>query len=66
MTAVDTLTVCLHFQFGFQFGESCRKRHEKKICDVSNCDRKCINRHPKSCRYYTFYGVFKYKFFIPQ
>ena len=35
-----------------KFGQNCRHFHSQTICSVANCDKKCLDRHPKPCRSY--------------
>ena len=62
MTANVTSSLCIHHKYGFcKFGDNCKKHHVQNLCDVANCNGKaCSNRHPKRCRYYTFYGSCKF------
>ena len=45
-------TKCVFYDYGFcKYREKCRNQHIKTICEVINCDQKCMNRHPRECRY---------------
>ena len=42
---------CAFNNYGFcKFKLECRKQHAQNVCENQNCDKKCVNRHPKSCR----------------
>ena len=43
-----------------KFGQSCRHFHSNTICSVTNCDKNCQDRHPKSCRYHVRFGRCKF------
>ena len=56
--------ICQYYQTGFcKFRETCRKRHESKICqenhDYKSCG--CSLRHPKICRSYKREGTCRFK-----
>ena len=43
---------CLYNNTGFcKFRTECRKQHLENVCQIENCDRKCLNRHPKPCKH---------------
>ena len=43
---------CLYNGSGFCiFRSECRNQHFQEVCQTQNCDRKCLNRHPKSCKF---------------
>ena len=43
---------CLYNDRGFcKFRLECRKRHFENVCEIKDCDKKCLNRHPKPCKY---------------
>ena len=42
---------CSFNDTGFcKFKAECRKQHFQNICDNQNCDKNCMNRHPKACK----------------
>ena len=44
--------VCKHFKVGYcKYGLKCRHKHIKDECKITNCNKKCQNRHIKTCRY---------------
>ena len=44
--------VCIFYNLGYcKFQDQCKYKHPKEICTGQCKDRKCNNRHPKSCRY---------------
>ena len=55
-------TVCLHFKFGYcRFRDNCRLNHDDALCDDEQCDiTSCSKRHPKVCRYFTFFDRCKF------
>ena len=44
-----------------KFGQNCRHFHSQTICSVANCDKKCLDRHPKPCRSYARLGRCKFE-----
>ena len=43
---------CLFNDTGFcKFRTECRKQHCESVCQIEDCDRKCLNRHPKPCKH---------------
>ena len=43
---------CKYHNSGYcKFGDHCRKRHYKQICQKSNCRNDCQARHPVLCKY---------------
>ena len=46
--------VCKFNKFGYcRYKENCRKMHVDKLCDNPSCElSKCIQRHPKVCKWY--------------
>jgi hypothetical protein len=57
-----TQSVCVFNKYGFcKYLETCRNYHEKKICEISQCEvRKCPLRHPKICKFYRDNGYCKF------
>ena len=57
-----TQSVCLFNRFGYcRYKESCRKLHVDELCDYSSCEfSKCIQRHPKTCKWYKKYKRCKF------
>ena len=57
-----TQSVCSFYKFGFcKFQEVCRRQHLKEICVAAACDgKKCIQRHPKVCKFLRNYGYCKF------
>ena len=57
--------VCLFNKYGFcKFKQICRNRHVAEVCKDGNCETtNCVKRHPRSCRYYSFYGRCKFSEF---
>ena len=44
--------MCRHYKVGYcKFSTTCRNKHIKKECKDKDCNKKCLNRHIKSCRY---------------
>ena len=45
--------VCQFNKFGYcRYKENCRKMHVDKLCDNPSCElSKCIQRHPKVCKW---------------
>ena len=54
--------ICFYNKYGFcKFLEKCRRYHENKICEKSNCEiRECPLRHPKVCKFYRDFGFCKF------
>ena len=54
--------VCKYHQTGYcKFGDHCPKYHNNIICKERVCrDRNCNERHPKSCKYFSFDGTCRY------
>ena len=51
---------CLHNDCGYcKFGDKCRKRHFKDICNKEKCDKNCEGRHPKHCKFESKCRFFK-------
>ena len=51
-TKIYNQNVCRHFKVGFcKYGITCRQQHIIKECEEKSCDKKCFNRHIKTCRY---------------
>ena len=57
-----TSPVCRYNKFGFcKFKETCRMRHEDRICDEPLCYiQVCSRRHPKLCSFFEKYGQCKF------
>ena len=55
-------TVCNYHKYGHcKFGETCRKFHPKELCKNDDCEiQECMNRHPKSCKYFDEYRRCKF------
>ena len=53
---------CFFNKYGFcKYSDSCRKYHEKRICEKLDCEiRDCHLRHPKVCKYYRDFGFCKF------
>ena len=54
--------VCKHNQNGYcKFGNHCRNRHVKEICNTPEChEEMCELRHPRSCKFQRLYGNCKF------
>ena len=48
----NNITKCLYNDSGFcKFSKECRKQHFENVCQTKNCDKRCLNRHPKPCKF---------------
>ena len=44
--------VCKHFNVGYcKYDLNSRHKHIKEECKITYCNKKCKNRHIKTCRY---------------
>ena len=59
---LSSQVVCLYNKFGHcKYSETCRKFHSKEICEKDDCEiKECVNRHPKSCKYFDEYRRCKF------
>ena len=57
-----TQNICFYNKYGFcKYLETCRKYHENKMCENSNCEvRDCPLRHPISCKWFKDFGFCKF------
>lgn len=57
-----TQSVCSFNKFGYcKFGEVCRKKHVKELCELTSCDGKsCPQRHPRECKFLRNIGYCKF------
>ena len=43
---------CLYNDTGFcKFRSECRKQRFENVCENKDCDKKCLDRHPKPCKF---------------
>ena len=54
--------ICFFNKYGFcKFLERCRRYHEDKLCENSECEiRECQQRHPKIWKYFRNFGFCKF------
>ena len=59
------IKVCRRNKYGFcRYGDTCHFKHERKICNDSNCNIfNCNLRHPRICRWFQVYGRCKFTSF---
>ena len=59
------INICRRNKYGYcKYGDKCHFRHEKVICNDSNCNIfNCERRHPKVCGWYQQYGKCKFTSF---
>ena len=51
-TKISNGNVCRHYRVGYcKCSIACRHKHIKEECEVKDCNKKCIRRHIKTCRY---------------
>ena len=62
MAAILSESLCKHHQFGYcKFQKNCRKQHVSGICQIPSCTMEACNLwHPKSCKYFSVFGVCKF------
>ena len=55
--------VCNFYKYGHcKFMDLCRNKHVKELCQNEVCEViNCPLRHPKTCRFYLFYGRCKFE-----
>ena len=55
-------SVCPYNKYGHcKHGVTCRYQHVNQKCENSNCDvSKCVQRHPRECRFYRDYSRCKF------
>ena len=43
---------CVFNDVGYcKYGDKCMNTHSKTICKVRLCNKKCLERHPRQCKY---------------
>ena len=54
--------ICLHNKFGHcKFANACRLKHISEKCAIKDCEVTfCVQRHPKTCTYFSRYGRCKF------
>ena len=54
--------VCVFNKYGYcKYAQNCRRKHVDIICEIGNCEEKaCERRHPKVCKYFSFYKRCKF------
>ena len=57
------MDICLFNKFGHcKFQAKCRKRHIEKKCGKEKCEfQNCLERHPRECTYYRYFGMCKFE-----
>ena len=62
MISVENENVCRFYKYGYcKFLETCRYKHNDKVCDKNECDIvSCEDRHPKDCIYLKSYKYCKF------
>ena len=51
-TVISNKNVCRHYKVGYcKFATTCKHKHIEKECEDKDCNKKCLNRHIKACRY---------------
>ena len=57
----NTNSKCHHNDIGYcRFREKCRKQHFLEVCTTENCDKTCLGRHPKQCKFFSQSGFCKF------